>query len=129
MVLLAPSSILLSEGSVPVAYKSVIIKLLLKKSICDPLVLANYCPVSTFPFLLKIFERIVADQLTVQQCNNNLFANFQYGFHSCHSTETALTRVVNDLYISADSGSASLILLLHLSVAFDTQITTCFYTG
>lgn len=54
----------LSEGCVPLAYKPAIIKLLLKKPKSDPLVLANYWPVSTLPFLSKILERIVADQLT-----------------------------------------------------------------
>ena len=57
----------LSEGCVPLTYKSAIIKPLLKKPNSDPLVLANYRPVSTLPFLSKILERIVADQLTLHQ--------------------------------------------------------------
>ncbi|KAF7650334.1 hypothetical protein LDENG_00127580, partial [Lucifuga dentata] len=68
----------------------------------------------------KLLERAVANQLTCHLSNNNLFDKFQSGFRSCHSTEAALTRVVNDLFITADSDSTSLLLFLDLSAAFDT---------
>ncbi len=59
-------------------------------------------------------------ELTAHLSNNNLFDKFQSSLWSCHSTETALTRVVNDPLITADTGSPSLLLVLDLSVAFDT---------
>ncbi len=72
------------------------------------------------PFVSKIMEKTVASQLQSFLAHNNLFDIFQSDFHSQHSTETALVKVINDLLLSGDSGSLSIILLLDLSSAFDT---------
>ncbi len=53
---------------------------------------------------------------------NSILDTFQSGFRVCHSTETALLKVCNDVLISTDSVNSDILVLLDLTAAFDTII-------
>ncbi len=109
----------LQLGDVPKSLKQAIIKPLLKKAGLD-LEKKNYRPVSNLSFLSKLIERIVAVQLTEHFMQNELFDKFQSAYRKCHSTETALLRVQNDIIMDIDGKKVVMLVLLDLSAAFDT---------
>ena len=93
---------------------------LLKKPGLDPAVLANYRPISKLPFFSKILEKIVYSQLMDFLNEENILEIFQSGFKTLHSTESALLRVFNDIFLATDSGHCVVLVLLDLIAAFDT---------
>uniref|UniRef100_A0A8C6LI35 Reverse transcriptase domain-containing protein n=1 Tax=Nothobranchius furzeri TaxID=105023 RepID=A0A8C6LI35_NOTFU len=110
----------LSSGIVPDDFKKAVIQPLLKKHGLDASLAENYRPISKLPFLSKVLEKCVYHQFLVFMDENAIFETFQSGFRALHSTETALVRVLNDIYLATDSGNSVLLLLLDLTAAFDT---------
>lgn len=110
----------LQTGEFPQTLKTAVIKPLLKKPNLDASTISNYRPISNLPFLGKIIERVVFEQIQAFMMQNNLFNSFQSGFRPQHSTETVLIKVLNDIRRNTDAGKSSVLLLLDLSAAFDT---------
>ena len=93
---------------------------LVKDESQDPNLLKNYRPVSNLTFLGKLIERVVLRRLNEHLSRNNLHCQEQFAYKKHHSTETLLIKIVNDVLIAADEKTATVVMLLDLSAAFDT---------
>ena len=93
---------------------------LLKDESSDPNVLKNYRPVSNLTFIGKLIERVVLKRLEDHLSRNNLNCSEQFAYKKNHSTETLLIKMTDDLLVAFDEGSATVVMLLDLSAAFDT---------
>jgi len=80
----------------------------------------NYWPVSNLPFLPKLLEKVVQRRLQEFLDSNGVMPPMQSAYRRFHSTETAVTKVYNDLLLAADKGQVSALCLLDLTAAFDT---------
>ncbi len=82
--------------------------------------LSNYRPISNLPFIGKIIENVVFNQLNKYLNSKGYLDKFPSGFRAHHSTDTALIKIINDIHLNSDTGTISLLVLLDLSAAFDT---------
>ena len=80
----------------------------------------NYRPVSNLCFIAKILEKLVLSQVSSYLNSHNLYNTCQSAYRPGHSTETALLKVVNDLFLSLNKGNISVLALLDVSSEFDT---------
>ena len=71
-------------------------------------------------FIAKILEKLVLSQVSSYLNYHNLYNTCQSAYRPGHSTETALLKVVNDLFLSLNKGNISVLALLDFSSAFDT---------
>lgn len=110
----------MSEGIMPLCLKSAQVTPILKKDGLDTKDHNNFRPVSNLPFLGKLVERVVANQLTDHMTQHNLHDTLQSAYRVKHSTETALLKIKCDIDEALERGEGTLILLLDLSAAFDT---------
>ena len=67
-----------------------------------------------------IMEKLVLSHVYSYLNSHNLYNTFQSAYRPGHSTETAILKVVNDLFLSSNKGKISVLALLDVSSAFDT---------
>ena len=67
----------------------------------------------------KLLERLVQTRLRPHLVSSPNFSQYQSAFRPGYSTETSMLKITNDLLSSTLSGSASLVVTLDLSSAFD----------
>ena len=110
----------LTTGDFPISCKSSIVIPLIKTLSLDREMLKNYTPVSNLSCISKVIEKVISIRILGHILDNNIADCFQSAYRAGHSCETALLRVYNAIVTAVGKGNGSRIVLLDLSVAFDT---------
>ena len=81
---------------------------------------SNYRPISVLPFVSRVFEKLIYNQLYDYLDRNKLLFSKQSGFKSLHSVVTCLLKCTNDWYLDIDKGQYTVMIFVDLKKAFDT---------
>lgn len=84
-----------------------------------PTAATDYRPISIVPFLSKVLEKAISNQLNIYLNANKLLTPQQSGFRPGRSTTTALINITEDIRISLDANMNSALVFLDFSKAFD----------
>ena len=110
----------LASGILPQCFKSTLVTPIPKKRCLDHNDLNNYRPVSNSCFIAKILEKLVLSQVSSYFNSHNLYNTCQSAYPLGHSTETALLKVVDDLFLPLNKDNIYALALLDFSSTFDT---------
>ena len=109
----------LASGIFPQCFKSVLVTPILKMRCLDHNDLNNYRPVSNLCFIANMLEKHVLSQVSSYLNFHNLHSTCQSAYRPGHGTDTALLKVINDLFFSPNKGNISVLAMLDFSSAFD----------
>ena len=109
----------LASGIFPQCFKLALVTPIFKNRCLGHNDLNNYRPVSDLCFIVKILEKLVLTQVSSYLNSHTLYNTCQSAYRPGHSTETALLKVVNDLFLSLNKGNISVLDLLDFSSAFN----------
>ena len=101
------------------AWKEALVTPILKKPGMDT-AFTNLRPISNLQYISKLTEKAVFHQTHAHLVRHDLYPLLQSAYRKCHSTETALLKVQNDILLNMDKQHVTLLVLLDLSAAFDT---------
>lgn len=95
----------------------------------------DYRPISILPFLSKIVERIMANQMIAFVESRHQLYNNQSGFRRNRSALSALLKVTEDIRQKLDENKVAILTLLDFSKAFDSvdhnlliyKLKSCFH--
>ena len=118
----------LASGIFPQCFNSALVTPILKKKCLDHNDLNNYRPVSNLCFIAKILEKFVLSQVSSYLNSHNLYNTCQSAYRPGHSTEAALLKVVNDLFLSLNEGNISVLALLDFFQHLTQLIILSLYT-
>ena len=109
-----------AEGRFPERFKLAQVTPLLKKDGLDADDPANYRPISNLNTISKILERLCLARILPHVAATGRFNPLQSAYRKHHSTETALLKILDDLYRIIDDRRSAVLIGLDLSAAFDT---------
>jgi len=105
--------------------KFAVVTPLLKKRTLDRSNTANYRPISNLTFMSKLLECCTHYQLNALLQCHGLIQEHQSAYRRCHSTETAMLKVLSGSYAADDTGCVILLSFLDLSAPFNMLIVRC----
>ena len=107
-----------SSGTFPSIFKTSIITPVYKSgnSECP----SNYRPISTIPYISKIFEKCICVRLVSYFEKFSFFTDVQFGFRRGMSTSDALLKFVDHIFKCLNDKNHHISLLIDFAKAFDT---------
>ena len=79
----------------------------------------NYRPISVLPIISKVFEKHICKSFYEHLKSNDMLHKLQSGFRKSHSTETALIRLVDQLFFDLDENKVTGLVFIDYKKAFD----------
>ena len=119
-ILLHIINFIITYSYFPDNLKEAIMTPILKDSNISSDELSNWRPICDLPFLAKVVEKILLNQIEQHLNRNELYGKYQSAYRRFHSCETAVTKICSDIQLDIYKKKYVLFIMLDSSSAFDT---------